>query len=104
MEQSEFSSKKSMKTSIPTNRQIDVPNDRNTEWITKSFIDLKYLKLETDQWSVNPKEDSLEIVIGKHKIHELKKAIVKVKAGEGDFAISDNEENHVLYFWWSLKK
>jgi hypothetical protein len=56
MEQSEFSSKKSIKISIPTNRQIDVPNDRNNEWLTKSFIELKYLISETDQWSMQRKK------------------------------------------------
>ncbi len=104
MEQSGFSSTKSIKTSIPANLQIDVPNNRNKNWLTKSFIELRYLKPETDQWSIIPRNDSLEIIAGKNKMAEFKTAITRVKAGEGDFAISDKEENHILYFWWSLKK
>jgi hypothetical protein len=103
MQNSRFSSKKLFKTTSPTNQQISIPNNRNPEWHSKPALSLRSLKENNCGWMLTAKNDSLEIVFCKEKLSELMEAIVKIKGGDGDFAISDDNDNNVLYFWWNHK-
>jgi hypothetical protein len=49
-------------------------------------------------------DQSLEIIFDKPKMRELQEAIMKVKAGNGDFSIGDGNDNNILFFWWNREK
>jgi hypothetical protein len=49
-------------------------------------------------------DNGIEIQFGKEKLTELQNAINGIPKGNGDFAISDQNEENILYFWWNLEK
>ena len=100
MQSSPYSSKKSILLSTPEISQIEVPNNRNVNWRTKSKLNLIFKKNETSVWSIKVPDDVLEISFGSEKMEKFINAVRQVKAGHGDFAISDDNDDNVLYFWW----
>ena len=101
---SKYPSQKIINATTPTDRQISVPNNRNSQWHSKNFIELKYLNSQSKVWRLNSKSDTLEIVFDTPKLKELEQAIASLKAGNGDFAIGDDDDNNILYFWWNHEK
>lgn len=108
MKQTEWSSKKEIQTAVPTELQIRVPNNRNgdAKWKYAKTLILNYKKKSaSDEWMIAENSDTVEIRFGTDKLTEFENSILKVQKGTGDFAISNFEENdsHILYFWWNLK-
>lgn len=101
-----WSSKKSIKTIEPSNNQLNVPNNRNgrAEWKSAQNLTLNLNKeIEPDFWEVIDKENDIEILLGKNSLLKFENSIRRILNNDGDFAISDNEEENILYFWWNLE-
>jgi hypothetical protein len=95
-----YSSKKLVTLSPPEQSQIDVPNDRNIYWRPKLKLNLNYRNNESSLWIIKEDSDILEISFGTDKVREFIDAVSQVKENKGDFSIGDNNDNHILYFWW----
>ncbi len=101
MQVSQFSSKKTVRLALPTDQQINVPNNRNAKWHSKLILELKYTKSNNDQWQLYETNNTIEIIAGNNKLIELCEVLKKIKNNKGDFAISDGNDDNVLYFWWN---
>jgi len=106
MKRCEWSSRKEIEISNPTQNQIKVPNNQNggAKWKTVSKLILSSKKnTEKEFWKVIEKETELEIQFGENKLTEFEKAISGIPKGIGDFAISSDSEDDILYLWWNLE-
>jgi hypothetical protein len=104
MNDSEWPSKKTISTELPTKSQLKVPNNRGglAKWKSKPKLTLNYKKGESDNyWLITETDNGVVIQFGKAKFEELKNAINGIPKGVGDYAISDPEDKNVLYFWWN---
>ena len=102
MNDSEWSSKKIISIELPTESQLKVPNKQNgtANWKSKPNLTLNCKMSESaDYWKINELDNSIEIQFGKAKLTELQNAINGIPKGNGDFAISDQNEENILYFW-----
>ena len=52
-----------------------------------------------NHWLIKELDNGIEIQFGKEKLTELQNAIKGIPKGKGDFAISDQNEENILYFW-----
>ena len=103
----EWSSKKTLRTELPTDFQLKVTNNQGgtAKWKTKSNLTLNYKKSESENhWLINEINNGIEIQFGKRKLNELQEAIKGIPKGNGDFAICDQNEENILYVWWNLEK
>lgn len=105
----EWSSKKEIITSIPTEKQIKVPNNQRglAKWKSISKLILSSKKgIEKNHWKIIEDENEIEIQFGEDKLVELEKAIIGIPNGEGDFAISNSpyDDDNIFYIWWNLEK
>jgi hypothetical protein len=100
MDNSDYPSKKSLRTEPPI-KQVKVANQTST-FETIQLLTLQSIKEEMNNWVIEEGGNELVIVFGSKKLTELKNAIHKVKDGQGDFAISDDKGENILYFWWHL--
>ena len=107
MDQCEWSTSKKIFTSLPTDDEVSVPNNRNgnAKWTTKPEITLSTRTTENpDYWVIREKQKNLEIHFGKQKLKKLKEAIISIPKGKGDFSISDDSDENTLTFWWRVRK
>lgn len=107
MTASEWSSKKTISTELPTKFQLKVPNNELglAKWRTKPKLTLNYRKEESkDFWLITETDNGIEIQFGKTKLTDLKNAINRVPKGDGDYAISDMDDKNILYIWWNSVK
>ncbi|SDH08093.1 hypothetical protein [Psychroflexus sediminis] len=105
MDACEWSTKKTLPTTSPTQNQLNVPNNQNgtAQWKSKPNLTLNYKTNESENhWRINELNNGIEIQFGKTKLTELQNAINGIPKGNGDFAICDQNEENILYFWWSL--
>ncbi len=103
----EWSSKKSFGLEIPNELQISLPNNQNgnAAWKTVSKLTFNHRKNESENhWLIKKSENGIEIQFGINKLTELQNAIKGIPKGEGDFAISSENDENILYFWWNLEK
>ncbi len=103
----EWSSKKKIVIDVPTTSQLSVPNNQGgrAKWKTISKITLNCKKSEHENlWTIRELGDEIEIQFGKTKLTELQKAIKEIPNRKGDVAITDQNEENILYFWWNLDK
>jgi hypothetical protein len=104
MKQCEWSSRKEIQISKPTENQIKVPNNQNgsAKWKTVSKLILTSKKTaEKEFWKVMEKENEIEIQFGENKLVDFEKAISEIPKGIGDFAITSDSEDNILYLWWN---
>lgn len=104
MKQCEWSSRKEIQISKPTENQIKVPNNQNgsAKWKTVSKLILTSKKTaEKEFWQIIEKESEIEIQFGKNKLIDFEKAICGIPKGIGDFAITSDSEDNILYLWWN---
>jgi len=104
---SEWSSKKTITTELPTENQIKIPNNKNgiAKWKSSPNLTLHYMKGESENhWLITETDNSVEIQFGKTKLIDFKNAINGILKGEGDYAISDHNAKSILYFWWNSEK
>ena len=102
MKRCEWSSRKEMQISTPTENQIRVPNNQNgnAKWKTVSKLILSSKKVtEKELWKVLERENEIEIQFGENKLIEFEKAISGIPKGIGDFSISSNQDEDILFFW-----
>lgn len=98
----EWSTKKMLKSNPP---DIDILNSANNNkglanWKSETYIILSLRKNEDENfWKIINHEDSLEIQFGINKALEFQKSIEAVFIGKNDFAISDDNDENILYFW-----
>ncbi|MDE5419972.1 hypothetical protein L3049_18440 [Labilibaculum sp. DW002] len=105
MNNCEWSSKKTISIKLPTESQVRVPNNKNgTEsWKSKTNLILSCKTSEsTDYWKIIELNKGIEIQFGKAKLIEFQNAINEIPKRSGDFAISDQNEENILYLWWNL--
>jgi hypothetical protein len=106
MSDCEWSTKKKVTTELPTQAQLDVPNNQNeiARWKSKPNLTLNCKTSESENhWLLSEHDNGIEIQFGKEKLTELQNAIKGIPKGNGDFAISDQNEENILYFWWNLE-
>ena len=102
----EWSTKKKFMTELPTQAQLNVPNNLNgkAKWKYKPNLTLNCKITESgNHWLIKELDNEIEIQFGKEKLSELQKAIKGIPKGNGDFAISDQNGENILYFWWNLE-
>ena len=103
MDQYDWTSLKTISTSLPGQRQLNAVNIK-APWKSKTRLTLKCKKTaDENYWQIIKHADELEIVFGKNKLIELQKAIKGIPKNEGDFAITDENDNNFLYIWWNLE-
>ncbi len=103
----EWSTKKKITTELPTQAQLNVPNNQNgiAKWKSIPNLTLNCKTSESENhWLINELDNGIEIQFGRKKLTELQNAINGIPKGNGDFAISDQNEENILYFWWNLEK
>ena len=106
MKRCEWSSRKEIQISNPTENQIKVPNNQkgNAKWKTVSKLILSSKKVaEKELWKVIENETEIEIQFGENKLIEFEKAISGIPKGIGDFAISSDSEEDIVYLWWNFE-
>jgi hypothetical protein len=106
MKNCEWSSSKEIEISNPTENQIKVPNNQkgSAKWKTVSKLILSSKKnTDKELWKVIEKETAIEIQFGENKLIELEKAINGIPKGIGDFAITSDSEENILYLWWNAE-
>lgn len=104
---SEFPSRKEFPLSVPGEKQLHIPNNNGgmAKFRYLKTLLVNYRKFDQSHlWEVLDSKDKLEIKFGSGKLREFCQAIERLKNGEGDFAISDNFEKNILYFWWNLER
>jgi hypothetical protein len=102
MKKCEWSCKKAIRIENPTESQLRIPNNQSgkAKWKSKDKLILNCRKNETDNhWLINESDKEIEFQFGKQKLIELQDAIMRIEKGNNDFAISDNNEENILYFW-----
>lgn len=105
MKTCEWSSKKSIQIFKPNQEQLNVPNNKNgkAEWKSTQNLILNLKKeVEPDFWEVIDKGNDIEILLGNNSLLKLENSIKRILNNEGDFAISSNDDENILYFWWNL--
>ena len=103
----EWSTKTKITTELPTQSQLNVPNNQNgiAKWKSEPNLTFNYKTSESENhWMIKELDNGIEIQFGKAKLTELQNAINGIPKGNGDFAISDENEESILYFWWNLEK
>jgi hypothetical protein len=103
MKQCAWSSRKEIQISKPTKNQIKVPNNQNgiAKWKTVTKLILTSKKTaEKEFWQVMENENEIEIQFGESKLVDFEKAIRGIAKGIGDFAITSESEDNILYLWW----
>lgn len=98
----DWSTKKNISATIATQAQLSVPNNQNgiAKWKPIKNMTLSCKKSESgNHWLINELDNGIEIQFGKEKLVELQNAIIRILNGDGDFAISDQNEENILYFW-----
>lgn len=63
---------------------------------------LHYSKGEPQLWITGEEEDTLVITFGDREVELLQTALLRVVKGESDFAIGDEKDEQLLYFWGYL--
>jgi len=107
MTASDWPSKKIISTELPTETQLKIPNNNIglAKWKSKPKLTLNYKKGESENhWLITETDNGVEIQFGKTKLVDLKNTINGIPKGEGDYAISDLDDNNILYFWWNSEK
>ena len=98
---------KTVSIDVPSESQLKVPNNQKglAQWKSAKQLTLNYSKQGPDEeWIVTEKTDEVEVKFGKGKLRRLQTAIAEIPKGKGDFAISDSDDENILYFWWNLEK
>lgn len=106
MSECELSTKKKIMLALPTQAQLNVPNNQNglAKWKSKPNLILNYKTSESkNHWLISEIDNGIEIQFGKAKLNELQSAINEIPKGHGDFAISDKKNKNILFFWWNLE-
>ncbi len=102
MSKSQFSSQKILNTSLPSDKIVSAVN-AGIAFKTKQQVTLKFKKEASDIWHINDNERDLLVQFSGQYMDEFKTSLFKIKSGNGDFAISDNLDENIFYFWWLLK-
>ena len=102
MNTSEWSTKKVITTELPTQTQLNGVNNQSgiAKWKSKPNLTLHCKTTESkNHWLIKELDNGIEIQFGKTKLVEFQNAIIEIQKGNGDFAISDKNEENILYFW-----
>lgn len=99
MQLASFPSHKTIITHPATINQVKAATD-NKPFETVGRIALKFRKGEQQLWQTEERNDVLEIRFGEREMQLLQTALQRIIKGEGDFAIGDAENEHLVYFWW----
>ncbi|KAA3439777.1 hypothetical protein [Rufibacter hautae] len=106
MDTSELPSKKTVPTEVPTKLQLKVPNYQQglASWRAAKYLTLNFKKQgQISEWNITENGEEVEVRFGVGKLNQLRTAIAGIPQGKGDFAISDSDEENILYFWWNLE-
>lgn len=100
MERSKWSCKKAikLKSAKRTSLATEAPHLRMKQ---RLCLILKYLprdQVAEDHWLTKVNPDSFEIHFGASSLVRFRDAIVDIKAGNGDYAIGNDE--YPLWMWW----
>src|SRR5258708_6729726 len=97
---SEFASTKTIQVSKPSNEQVLIANNASRFSTTEQLI-LKVKKKDNDEWNIEePNNGNLIINLSGRYVSDFKNAVLKISNGQGDFAIADDQDQNILYFWW----
>ncbi|WP_421765240.1 hypothetical protein [Ekhidna sp.] len=102
MEQCQWSTTKTIRVQPPTPTQLNTVNNRNgkANWKSTSELILKANKnVDADSWNYRIGTNNLELTFGTKKLVELRNSLNKISKGNGDFAITDELDENILYFW-----
>lgn len=103
MRSSAYPSRKTIQTVQPTEKVVSVAN-RSNGYNSKPRLSLKYNEDAPVTWKLDDSGDELLVTFNSERIIKLQAALQKVKLGEGDFAVADDQDENILYFWWNLEK
>lgn len=98
----EWSSKKSIQITEPSQKQLKVPNNSNgkAKWKTFKILTLNHRKdFEKEYWKIIENPEEVEIIFGEEKLIKFESFLSRILNNDGDFSISDNDEENILYFW-----
>lgn len=99
MDSSKYSSTKLITITPPTAGTIKHVNDRITKWSSKPHLKIVFKNQEERKWEIRSDSNQYEILFDKTYIQQLINSVEKIKANQFDFAIADDSDNNVLYFW-----
>ncbi len=100
-----WSSQKSLVVTPPTKEVLSVPNNRGGAaiWKAVGILILRYPKDKVGDEHFSLKENGDEIILsaGRENLKLLKKWILGIPKGEGDYAIEIGQTR--LWFWWMVQ-
>lgn len=102
MERCEWSTTKAVKVQPPTPKLLNNVNNRNGQanWKSTSELILKANKnIDENSWNFRIGTNNLELTFGTKKLIELRNSLNEIANGNGDFAITDDLDDNILYFW-----
>jgi hypothetical protein len=102
-----WSSFKDISISRPTHKILKIPNNKNgkAKWRSPKTFRIKYAKhlVSNTHWSLEIKEQSVNLVVGLHKLNEFREGIENVMRSQGDYAIGPDDglchNDLCLWFW-----
>ena len=102
MERCEWSTTKEVKVQPPTPNLLNTVNNRNGQANWKSTLELilkSKKNIDDNSWNYRIGTNNLELTLGVKKLIELRNSLNEIQKGNGDFAISDELGDNILYFW-----
>jgi hypothetical protein len=97
---SHFASETRVPLSVPTDRQVGVPN-APLEHVAAKSLELYHspTKVAPRHWQLTEDADRVRLELGRELVTELRRGIADVVRRAGDYCIG--AEGQELWFWWS---
>lgn len=90
-------------TTVPATTPLVKAVTGSRPLMTVSRLILHYRKGEPQLWITGEEEGALVITFGDREVALLQTALLRVVKGESDFAIGDEKDDQLLYFWGYLE-
>jgi hypothetical protein len=90
--------------SLPTERIVSVPNNRNgkARYSAAEKLRLKYDPSKINLWNMVFDGSTGLIEFGKEYLERLRKGIEDIRNGEGDYAIGPMDKDICFWIWWMI--
>jgi hypothetical protein len=90
---------RTIKTDIPTENELKVPNCKKKAISTTKIV-LLNKKDNSDYWSISEAPGVVTLEAGDKALGQLKDGLIDIQNNKGDYFIGEN--GHELWFWWYI--
>jgi hypothetical protein len=102
MQTSSFPSHNTITTQPATINQVKATTG-SIPFKSISKLNLRFRKGEPQLWYIEEVDNGIQVTFGEREIELLQTALQRIIKGEGDFALGDSKDEHLVYFWWFLE-